>query len=115
MAIKKFEPLQEEYIKHILIALLVRNVHKLKSRHGLQEILNDTLERKEFKVQYSKDLRNLDEVQREAFYEQLRDSILNAELSFGEKILERGFDNFEKDDEETLLYSEIKNQHKKNF
>ena len=48
------------------------------------------------------------EADRERVYDSLKETILRNELKFGERVLEAGFDAFQEDDEETLLYQNVK-------
>ena len=48
------------------------------------------------------------ETDRGEIYDCLKETILRNQLMFGERVLEAGFDAFQEEDEETLLYQNIK-------
>ena len=77
-------------------------------RYGLYDLITEYIGRENEMNQYL-DLDAMDlEADRERVYDSLKETILRNELKFGERVLEAGFDAFQEEDEETLLYQNIK-------
>lgn len=77
-------------------------------RYGLYDLITEYIGRENEMNQYL-DLDAMDlEADRERVYDSLKETILRNELKFGERVLEAGFDAFQEDDEETLLYQNVK-------
>jgi hypothetical protein len=80
----------------------------LTDRYGLYDLITEYIGRENEMNQYL-DLDAMDlEADRERVYDSLKETILRNELKFGERVLEAGFDAFQEDDEETLLYQNVK-------
>jgi hypothetical protein len=80
----------------------------LTDRYGLYDLITEYIGRENEMNQYL-DLNAMDlEADRERVYDSLKETILRNELKFGERVLEAGFDAFQEDDEETLLYQNVK-------